>query len=270
MPLQNKTIFITGGSRGIGRAIALKCAKAGANIVIAAKSSDPHPTLKGTIHSVAAEVEAHGGKALALQLDVRDEAAVNAAIETAAQHFGGIDGLINNASALKLKPTARTAAKDYDLMQSINARGVFLSVKACMPYLTKAENAHVITMSPPLNLNPKWLGACPTYMLSKYGMTLLTLGFAEEYKDDNVRCNTLWPQTLIATDAVKVNFLSVYDFCMKPAIVADAAFELLTQENAPTGQSLIDQDILTAAGHTDFKAYRVDPDTEPHIDMFLD
>jgi citronellol/citronellal dehydrogenase len=270
MQLENKTIFITGGSRGIGRAIALKCAEAGANIVIAAKSSEPHPTLKGTIHSVAEEVEALGGKALALKLDVRDETAVNASVATAAQHFGGIDVLVNNASAIKLRPTENTEIQDFDLMQSVNSRGVFLAVKACIPYLEKAQNAHVITLSPPLNLNPKWLGASPAYMLSKYGMTLLTLGFAEEYKDANICCNALWPQTLIATDAIKVNFPAVYDFSMKPIIVADAAFELLTQENPPTGQSLIDQDILKAAGQADFTAYRVEPDSEPHIDMFLD
>tara|TARA_R110002124_G_scaffold287216_1_gene471444 strand:+ start:137810 stop:138622 length:813 start_codon:yes stop_codon:yes gene_type:complete len=270
MQLNNKTIFITGASRGIGRAIALKCAKAGANIVIAAKSAEPHPTLKGTIHSVAEEVEALGGKALALMLDVRDEGAINDAVAIAAKHFGGIDALINNASAIKLKPTENIEAKDFDLMQSVNTRGVFFVAKACMPYLAKAPNAHIITLSPPLNLSPKWLGASPAYMLSKYGMTLLTLGFAEEYKGDAIHCNTLWPQTLIATDAIKVNFPAVYDFSMKPAIMADAVFELLTQKNPPTGQSLIDQNILKDAGQTDFTGYRVDPDIEPQIDMFLD
>lgn len=270
MQLQNKTIFITGASRGIGRAIALKCAAEGANIVIAAKSAQPHPTLKGTIHSVAEEIEQLGGKALPLEVDVRDFDKIKEAAEHAAKTFGGIDAVINNASAIKLKPSEITEPKDFDLMQSVNSRGSFMTVKACLPYLKKADGAHVITLSPPINMNPKWLGAGPAYMLSKYGMTLVTLGFAEEFKDEKIYCNTLWPETLIATDAIKVNFPTMYDFSMKPEIVADASYTILTQANPISGQSLIDQDVLKTAGVTDFTPYRVHPDKEPQKDMFLD
>lgn len=270
MSLHNKTIFITGASRGIGRAIALKCAADGANIVIAAKSDQPHPTLDGTIHSVAEEVEQAGGKALPLVVDVRDENAIKVAIDKAAEHFGGIDAVINNASAIKMKPSDAVSAKDYDLMQTVNSRGTFFTVQAAMSYLKKSDLAHIITMSPPVNMRPKWLGAGPAYMLSKYGMTLLTLGFAEEYKAEGLHANTIWPQTLIATDAIKVNFPAVYEFAMKPEIVADAAYSLLTKKDAPSGQSFTDQQLLKEDGIDDFTGYRVNPDIEPQMDFFLD
>lgn len=270
MDLKNKTIFITGASRGIGRAIASKCAQHGANIVIAAKSDAPHPTLSGTIHSVAEEVEAAGGKALALVVDVRDEDAIAQAAEQAAEHFGGIDIVINNASAIKLKSSEDVSGKDYDLMQSVNSRGTFFTVKACLPYLKASNCAHVITLSPPINTNPKWLGASPAYMLSKYGMTLVTLGFAEEFKAQNIHCNTIWPQTLVATDAIKVNFPQVYDYAMQPSIVADAVHALISEDHPLSGHSFTDQEILRAAGIDDFTPYRVNPEVEPQIDMFLD
>ncbi|MCS5596860.1 MAG: NAD(P)-dependent oxidoreductase [Alphaproteobacteria bacterium] len=270
MNLKNRTIFITGASRGIGRAIALKCAADGANIVIAAKSAEPRPDIEGTIHSVAEEVEAAGGKALALEVDVRDEAAILAAAEKAANHFGGIDVVINNASAIKLKPSADVSGKDFDLMLDVNARGTFFTVQACLPYLKASDHAHVITLSPPINMNPKWLGAGPAYMLSKYGMTLLTLGFAAEFKAHNIHCNTIWPQTLIATAAIKVNFPQMYDQALKPEIVADATYALLSEDHPLTGHSFTDQEILRAAGVDNFDQYHVNPDVEPQIDFFLD
>ncbi|MEC7576455.1 MAG: NAD(P)-dependent oxidoreductase [Pseudomonadota bacterium] len=270
MNLKNRTIFITGASRGIGRAIALKCAADGANIVIAAKSAEPRPGLEGTIHSVAEEVEAAGGKALPLEVDVRDEAAILAAAEKAANHFGGIDVVINNASAIKLKSSADVSGKDFDLMLDVNARGTFFTVQACLPYLKASDHAHVITLSPPINMNPKWLGAGPAYMLSKYGMTLLTLGFAAEFKAHNIHCNTIWPQTLIATAAIKVNFPQMYDQALKPEIVADATYALLSEDHPLTGHSFTDQEILRAAGVDNFDQYHVSPDVEPQIDFFLD
>lgn len=270
MNLKNRTIFITGAGRGIGRAIALKCAADGANIVIAAKSAEPRPGLEGTIHSVAEEVEAAGGKALPLEVDVRDEAAILAAAEKAANHFGGIDVVINNASAIKLKSSADVSGKDFDLMLDVNARGTFFTVQACLPYLKASDHAHVITLSPPINMNPKWLGAGPAYMLSKYGMTLLTLGFAAEFKAHNIHCNTIWPQTLIATAAIKVNFPQMYDQALKPEIVADATYALLSEDHPLTGHSFTDQEILRAAGVDNFDQYHVSPDVEPQIDFFLD
>ena len=206
MSLKGKTIFITGASRGIGRAIALRCARDGANLAIAAKTAQPHPKLQGTIHSVAAEVEAAGGAALALQLDIRDDSAVEAGVKQTAERFGGIDALVNNASAISLTGTLATPMKRYDLMQTINTRGTYACSQACLPYLLKAENAHILTLSPPLNLDPKWFGQHVAYTIAKYGMSMCTLGMAREFAAQGVAVNSLWPRTTVATAAVETFF----------------------------------------------------------------
>ncbi|HEX5277351.1 MAG TPA: NAD(P)-dependent oxidoreductase, partial [Fluviicoccus sp.] len=243
MSLKNQTVFITGASRGIGRAIALRCARDGANVVIAAKSEEPHPKLGGSIHTVAAEVEAAGGKALAIALDVRDEASVRDALAKAAEHFGGIDILINNAGALSLSNVENTPLKKYDLIQSINSRAVFVCSQAALPYLKKSSNGHILSLSPPINLNPKWLTIFAPYTLSKYGMTLLSIGMAQEFKDYGICVNTLWPETYIATAAVTNNIANdeAVDVCRKPEIMADAAWTILTSRR--TGQNEIDEGV---------------------------
>ena len=272
MSLKNQTVFITGASRGIGRAIALRCARDGANVVIAAKSEEPHPKLGGSIHTVAAEVEAAGGKALAIALDVRDEASVRDALAKAAAHFGGIDILINNAGALSLSNVENTPLKKYDLIMSINSRAVFVCSQAALPYLKKSSNAHILSLSPPINLNPKWLTIFAPYTLSKYGMTLLSIGMAQEFKDYGIAVNTLWPETYIATAAVTNNIANdeAVDVCRKPDIMADAAWTILTSRR--TGQNEIDEAVLRAAGVTDFAPYACNPATIDRIqkDFFLD
>ncbi|HEX5360108.1 MAG TPA: NAD(P)-dependent oxidoreductase, partial [Fluviicoccus sp.] len=243
MSLKNQTVFITGASRGIGRAIALRCARDGANVVIAAKSEEPHPKLGGSIHTVAAEVEAAGGKALAIALDVRDEVSVRDALAKAADHFGGIDILINNAGALSLSNVENTPLKKYDLIQTINSRAVFVCSQAALPYLKKSSNGHILSLSPPINLNPKWLTIFAPYTLSKYGMTLLSIGMAQEFKDYGIAVNTLWPETYIATAAVTNNIANdeAVDVCRKPEIMADAAWTILTSRR--TGQNEIDEGV---------------------------
>lgn len=272
MSLKNQTIFITGASRGIGRAIALRCARDGANVVIAAKSSEPHPKLGGSIYSVAEEVIAAGGQALAIALDVRDEQAVQVAMAQAAERFGGIDILINNAGALSLTNVEHTSLKKYDLIQSINSRAVFVCSQAALPYLKKSANGHVLSLSPPINLNPKWLTVFAPYTLSKYGMTLLSIGMAQEFKDYNICVNTLWPQTYIATAAVTNNIATeeAVDVCRKPDIMADAAYAILTQRQ--TGQNFVDEALLRSLGETNFSQYACNPATEALIqkDFFLD
>ena len=272
MSLKNQTVFITGASRGIGRAIALRCARDGANVVIAAKSNEPHPKLGGSIHSVAAEVEAAGGKALAIVLDVRDEVAVHQAMKQAAEHFGGIDILINNAGAIALTNVENTSLKKYDLIQSINHRAVFVCSQAALPFLKKSSNAHILSLSPPINLNPKWLTVFAPYTLSKYGMTLLSIGMAQEFKDYNICVNTLWPETYIATAAVTNNIANeeAVDICRKPEIMADGAWTIITQRQ--TGQNLTDEQVLRSTGVTDFSGYACNPATIDQIqkDFFLD
>ena len=208
--LKGKTLFITGASRGIGREIALRCARDGANIVVTAKTAEPHASLPGTIHSVAAEVDAAGGKALALQLDVRDEAAIAAAVSEAVRVFGGIDILVNNASAIMLTGTAATPMRRYDLMQGVNARGTFACSQACLPHLAASgaagRNPHILTLSPPLNMKPRWFKDHVAYTMSKYGMSMCTLGLAEEFRVQGIAVNSLWPRTTIATAAIAVNF----------------------------------------------------------------
>lgn len=268
--LKDKTIFITGASRGIGRAMALRFAREGANLVLAAKSDTQHATLGGTIHSVAEEVEQAGGKALPIRVDVRDEDNVEAAVKQAADHFGGIDILINNASAIHMKSTADTPMKKYDLMMDVNVRGTYACVKACAPYLVKSDLAHILTLSPPVNMASKWLGVSPGYATSKYAMSIVALSFAHEFAAGGVKSNTLWPMTMIDTDAIRVNFPDIAKNTRKPEIVADAAYAIFCQmDPAPSAQSLLDEDVLRHVGVTDFSVYANGSD-DPIEDIFLD
>lgn len=269
--LKGKTILITGASRGIGRAIAVRAALDGANIAILAKSDTPHPTLEGTIHSVAKEVETAGGQSLAIACDIREPDSVADAVAKVAAHFGGIDHVINNASALHLAGTADTPAKKYDLMMDVNSRGTYLTTQACLPWLSKSPDAQILTLSPPLNIRTRWLGVSPAYTLSKMGMSLLTMGFAAEFRPHNIRANTLWPQTMIATDAIKVNFPQMVPGCRTVDIVADAAYIILTNAAGRfNGEHLTDEGVLRAQGVTDFSAYALQPGQELVEDIFLD
>ncbi len=273
--LRGKTIIITGSSRGIGRAMALKFASHGANLVIAAKSAQPHPKLGGSIHTVAGEVRAAGGDALAFQVDVRDEEQVRAMAEAAAQKFGGIDALVNNAGAISLTSVENTPVKRYDLMQAINSRAVFLCSRAVLPYLKQAPAPHILSMSPPLNFKSAGLAQHAPYTLSKYGMTLLSLGMAEEFRRFGIAVNCLWPKTIIATAAIEfaVGDRDTLKVSRKPEIVADAAYLILTSpSHTLTGQTLIDEDLLRQNGVTDFARYAYDPDFagKLHPDLFLD
>jgi citronellol/citronellal dehydrogenase len=271
--MTNKTIFITGSSRGIGREIALQCAQQGANVIIAAKSAEPHPKLPGTIHSVAAEVEAAGGQALAIQLDVRDEDAVNAAMQQAAEHFGGIDVLVNNASAIALTRLQDTDVKRFDLIHQINTRGTLVCSKAAIPYLKQSQCAHIITLSPPINMAAHWLKPFIPYTLSKYGMTLLTLGLAEELRGAGVSATTLWPQTAIATAAVEFALdANIMKKSRTPLIMADAAMVIInTDDMSLSGQTLVDESLLRAQGVTDFTHYNYDSSAEDLMrDLYLD
>lgn len=269
--LQGKTLFITGASRGIGKAIALRAAREGANIVIAAKTSEPHPKLPGTIHTAAEEVEAAGGKALACVVDIRFEEAVQGAVDQAVETFGGIDILINNASAISLTPTLDTTMKRFDLMHGVNTRGTFLCSKICLPHLHQADNPHILNISPPLNMDPRWFGPHLAYTMAKYGMSLCVLGLAEEQKEAGVAVNALWPRTAIATAAVQ-NLLggdALVQRSRKPEIVADAAVAILKRGSDFTGNFCIDDEILAEEGVTDFDAYAVDPSLELAPDFFL-
>ena len=272
MLFRNKTIFITGASRGIGKAIALRLAKEGANIAIVAKTVVEDPRLGGTIYSAAEEVEAHGGKALAIQADIRNEAQIIAAIQQTVDTFGGIDAVINNASAIQLTNTEQTDAKRFDLMHSINVRGTFLVTKHAIPHLKQSANPHILTLSPPVNLQPKWLGPHVAYTISKYNMTLLVLGWAEELKKYRIAANALWPRTTIATAAVK-NLLggdALINMSRTPDIIADAVFYLLQKPSASfTGNTLIDEDILAAEGITDLEKYSVVPGGHLYPDLFI-
>ncbi|MDX5297891.1 MAG: NAD(P)-dependent oxidoreductase [Gammaproteobacteria bacterium] len=271
--LQQRTVFITGASRGIGRAMALACAREGAQVVIAAKSAEPHPKLPGTIYSVAQEIEAAGGQALPLVLDVRDETAVARAMQQAAAHFGGIDMLVNNAGAIRLQGVEHLPVKRYDLLQQINARAVFVCSQAALPWLKKSDQAHILSLSPPLNLDPRWFAQYGPYTISKYGMSMLSIGMAVEFKRYGIRVNTLWPQTLIATAAVEMEGgAQALQHARTPEIMADAAVAILArQDPAFTGQHLIDEAVLREQGVTDFAPYRHQPgDTALVNDLFLD
>ena len=272
MSLKGKTIFITGASRGIGREIALKGARDGANIVVTGKTAEPHAKLSGTIHSVAGEVEAAGGRALALQLDVRDADAVAQAVKRAAETFGGIDVLVNNASAISLAGTLDTPVRRFDLMFGVNVRGTFVCSQACIPYLAKAANPHILTLSPPLSMKARWFKDHVAYTVAKYGMSMCTLGMAEELKSRGVAVNSLWPRTTIATAAIEMNFPeAILKASRKPAIMADAAHVILNRDSrGATGNFYIDEAVLREEGVTDFDQYAVTPGTGLYTDLFLD
>ena len=272
--MKNRTVFITGGSRGIGRAIALACAREGANVVIGAKSDEPHPKLPGTIHSVAEEIRQAGGQALPLVLDVRDEKLVRQRIDEAANHFGGIDALVNNAGAIKLTGVENLKVSRYDLMHQVNARAVFLCSQAALPWLKESDQAHILSLSPPLNLDTRWFAQYGPYTTTKYAMTMLSMGMAEEFRRYGIAVNTLWPKTLIATAAIEfeVGGPQMMAQGRKPDIMADAALSILSRPaGAMTGQSLIDEDVLRADGLTDFEHYRYQAGDKPLLpDLFLD
>lgn len=270
--MNGKTVFISGASRGIGRAIAIKLAEQGANIVVVAKSETEDPRLGGTIYSVAQEVNSAGGRALAIPCDIRDENQVLHAIRETISLFGGIDAVINNASAISLTNTEQTEAKRFDLMHDINVRGTFLVTKNCIPFLKNSSNAHILTLSPPLNITPKWLAISLPYSISKYNMTMMALGWAEELKQYNIASNALWPATTIATAAVK-NLLggeALVQRSRKPEIIADAVNYILRQPASYTGQALIDEDVLKQAGVTDLDQYAIVPGGPLQNDLFLD
>jgi citronellol/citronellal dehydrogenase len=270
--LAGKTLFITGASRGIGKAIALRAASDGANIVIAAKTAEEHPNLSGTIHSAAAEIEAAGGKALPLQVDIRDEDQVKRAVAAAAEHFGGIDILVNNASAISLTDTEHTAMKRFDLMMSVNTRGTFLCTQACLPWLKRASNPHVLMLSPPPSLEPRWFSGHVAYTIAKYGMSLCVLGMAEEFKPLGIAVNALWPRSIIDTAALALLGGTIKpENCRRPAIVADAAYAILTRRSRETtGNFFIDEVVMAEAGITDLSNYLVDPSGHLMTDLFVD
>jgi citronellol/citronellal dehydrogenase len=271
--LKGKTLFVTGASRGIGLAIALRAARDGANIAIAAKTAEPHPKLPGTIFTAAAQIEQAGGRALPLVVDVRDEASVLSAAKQCAATFGGIDICINNASAINLSPTEQIDMRRYDLIQQINTRGTFVTSRACLPYLKQAANPHILTLSPPLNLKPQWFAPHLAYSISKYGMSLCMLGMAAEYRAAGIACNALWPRTTIATAAVEfaLGGAAMLQRSRKPEIMADAAYLILNRRAREcTGQFFIDDAVLSEAGVRDFDAYSVAPGGALFADLFVD
>ncbi|PHS73480.1 MAG: short chain dehydrogenase [Cycloclasticus sp.] len=270
--LKGKTFFITGSSRGIGEAIALRVAKKGANVVIAAKSDQPHPKLPGTIHTVAKAVEEAGGKALAIKLDIRDEDSVASAMAQAAEHFGGIDVLVNNASAISLTGTADTPMKRFDLMMGVNTRGTFACSQAALPYLKKADNPHILMLSPPLNMKAKWFKNHTAYTMAKYGMSMCVLGMSEEFKADGIAVNALWPCTVIGTAALAMlGGLVKPENCRIPDIVAEAACEVFKKDSKTcTGNFFSDEELLKEKGVVDFDQYAVDASKSLQKDLFLD
>ncbi len=273
MSLKGKTLFITGASRGIGYAIGMKAARDGANIVIAAKSETENPKIPGTIHSAAKDMIDAGGQALAVACDIRDEDQVRVAFEKAVEKFGGIDILINNASAINLKGTLATDMKRFDLMHQVNTRGTFLCSKYAVPHLKKAANPHILTLSPPLNMKPHWFGPWLPYTMAKYGMSMCTMGLAAEFRADGIGVNSLWPETTIATAAVQ-NLLGGDEMVKSSRttdIVADAAYEILTRDSKQcTGNFFLDVEVLRSAGVTDFKPYAFEPGHKLQRDLFLD
>ena len=272
--MRDRTVFITGASRGIGRAIALAAARQGANVVIAAKSDTPHPKLPGTIHTVAEEVRDAGGKALPLVLDVRDEKQIRQRIDEAGEHFGGIDALVNNAGAIRLTGVENLKVSRYDLMHQVNARAVMACSQAALPWLKQSHRAHILSLSPPLNLNTRWFAQYGPYTTTKYAMTMLSLGMAEEFRRYGIAVNTLWPKTLIATAAIEfeVGGPQMMAQGRKPDIMADAAVSILNRSSETmTGQNLIDEELLRQDGITDFDHYRYEPGDKPLMpDLFLD
>jgi citronellol/citronellal dehydrogenase len=276
MSLAGKRIFITGGSRGIGLAIALRAAADGASIAIAAKTAEENPKLPGTIFSAAKEIEAAGGTALPIQCDIRDEDAIVAAVNKAATQFGGLDILINNASAINLTPTEKTAAKRFDLMFDVNVRGTFLTSQAVIPHLRESakagRNPHILTLSSPLSMSPKWFKNHVAYTMSKYGMSMCVLGMAEEFKRDGIAVNALWPRTAIDTAALQMIPGVDTDFCRKPEILADTAYIILNRDSKKTtGNFFVDDEVLASEGITDLEKYSVKPGTTDFLlDFFLD
>jgi citronellol/citronellal dehydrogenase len=270
--LRGKTLFITGASRGIGLAIAIRAAREGANVAIAAKTTEPHPKLPGTVFTAAQEIEKAGGRALPCVVDIRFEDQVYAAVEKTVQTFGGIDVLVNNASAIYLSGTVETPMKKWDLMHDINARGTFLCSQACIPHLKKAANPHILNNSPPLNMDPRWFAPHVAYTMAKYGMSMCVLGMAEELRDEGIAVNALWPRTVIATAAVQ-NLLGGDEsirHSRRPEIVADAAYAIITKPSrAFTGRFCIDEDVLRAEGVRDFTGYQAVPGAELMPDYFL-
>jgi len=270
--LKGKTLFITGASRGVGQAIALRAARDGANIVIAAKSVRPHEKLPGTIYSVAEEIEAAGGKALPLQVDIRDEAQIASAVAKTVATFGGLDILVNNASAIYLAGTLDTPLKRFDLMLGVNVRGTYACSQACLPHLLQAANPHILTLSPPLNMNPRWFKDHVAYTIAKYGMSMCVLGMAEEFRNAGVAVNALWPRTVIATAALAMlGGLVRPEQCRTVEILADAAHAILCRDSRTcTGNFLIDEEVLKEAGIEDFDHYAVNPGSKLMTDLFLD
>ena len=270
--LKNKTLFVSGASRGIGLAIAKRAAKDGANVILAAKTAEPHPKLPGTIYTAAEEIEEVGGKALPVVCDIRDEENVRNAVNKGLDHFGAIDICINNASAIQLTGTLQTDMKRYDLMNQINARGTFLVSKVCLPHLIKSDNPHILNLSPPLDMDPKWCGPHVAYTMAKFGMSLCVLGMAEEFKDEGVAVNALWPRTAVATAAIK-NALggdSIMNISRSPEIMADAAHVILTKNSKEfTGNFCIDDNLLADNGVTDFSQYAEVPFAELAPDFFV-
>jgi citronellol/citronellal dehydrogenase len=276
MSLRSKTLFISGASRGIGLAIAKRAARDGASIAIAAKSDQPHPKLPGTIHTAAAEIEAAGGRALAMQVDIRDENAVAEAARKCADHFGGIDILVNNASAISLSGTLETPMKRFDLMFGVNVRGTFVCSQACIPYLKESARAgrqpHILNLSPPLSMKARWFAPHVAYTMAKYGMSMCVLGMAEEFRPDGIGVNALWPRTVIATAALNLIPMADPKRGRKPEIMADAAHAILTRDpRSCTGNFFIDDDVLKEAGVVDFDQYAVTPGNREFLpDFFVD
>jgi citronellol/citronellal dehydrogenase len=273
MTLKDKTLFISGGSRGIGLEIALRAARDGANVALIAKTAEPDPRLQGTVFTAAEEIEAAGGRALPIVGDIRDESQVEGAVAATVERFGGIDVCVNNASAINLSGTEALEMKRYDLMQDINTRGTFVVSRACIPHLRRAENPHILTLSPPISLEPRWLGPHIAYTIAKYGMSLCALGFAAELRADGIASNALWPRTLIATAAVQ-NLLGgdeAMAASRKPQLYADAAYAVVTRPSREcTGNTFLCEDVLAEEGVTDFDAYAYVPGATPQVDLFVD
>lgn len=270
--LKDKVVFITGASRGIGREIALRCARDHAKIVIVAKTAEPHPTLEGTIYTVAEEVEKVGGQALPIAVDVRDEEQLSRAVQKVIDIFGQLDVLVNNASAISLASTLDLPMKRFDLLFDVNVRATFMCAKYCIPHLKKSANPHILTLSPPLNMEAKWFKDHLAYTMSKYGMSMCTLGLSEELRQEGIAVNSLWPKTIIATAAIAVNFpKQLFDATRKPAIVADAAHIILTTNSRTfTGHFFIDEEVLINHGVHDLTAYALHPEAALYPDLFLD
>lgn len=270
--LQNKTILITGASRGVGRELAIRFARDGANIVIIAKTAEPDPRLPGTIHTVAEEVKAAGGKVLPIQADLRDENLIHDAIKQTVNTFGGIDILVNNASALYILPTLETPMKRFDLMFGVNVRATFATSQACIPFLQKAQNPHILNIAPPLNMKAKWFKDSLAYSMSKYGMSMCTLGLSAEFAKDGIAVNSLWPKYLVATVAVQAKLPpQAYQAALDASIVADAAYEVITADSRKvTGNFFLDEEVLKNAGMKDLKKYIRNPDVPPFIDFYID